>query len=45
MGSTAGLTTEIGLSEMDEMIGQGLSTFHASVPNFGETSLCIELLP
>ena len=33
--STIGLTTEIGLSEIDEMIGQGPTTSHFKVALFG----------
>ena len=36
--STTGLTTEIGLSEMDKMIGQGPNTSHFKVPFFGGSS-------
>ena len=43
--STGGLTTEIGLSELDEMIRQGPSTILASDPTFGKTSLGVELPP
>ena len=32
--STGGLTTEIGLSEVDGMVGQGPSTSHFDVPLF-----------
>ena len=43
--STGGLMTEIGLSEKDEMIGQGPSTIPVFVPMFREISLSIELPP
>ena len=43
--STGGLTTEIGLSEMDGMVNQGPSTSHFNVPLFGGTSVGCELPP
>ena len=43
--STGGLTTEIGLSENDEMIGQGPLTIRANVSMFWEISSGIELPP
>ena len=43
--STGGLTNQFGLSEVNEMIGQELSTIRASFPVFGEKSLGIELPP
>ena len=43
--STGWLTTETGLSQKVEKIGQGLSMSHSKVPLFGETSVGYELPP
>ena len=43
--STGGQTTELGLSEMDEMVGMGPSTSSAIAVLFGEPLLGIELPP
>ena len=43
--STGGLTIEIGLSEIDDMIGQGPSTSHFNDPLFGGTSVGSEMPP
>ena len=43
--STGGLTTEIGLSELDDMVAMGPSTSPANAPLFGEPCLGIELSP
>ena len=40
-----GLDTEMGLSEMDDMIGQGSSTNHFDVSSFRGTSVGCELPP
>ena len=42
---TSGLTTEIGLSEMDDMVGQGPSTSNFNVFLFGGISLGCDLPP
>ena len=43
--STGGLTTEIGLPETDDMVGQGPSTSYFIVPLFGGNFVGCELRP
>ena len=43
--STGGLSTEFGLSELDELIGHGPSTSRVNVPSSEGTSVGTELSP